>query len=163
MVNTVCMLLAIFRDTKKSRGTLRKSLYYSVPMSRRIVHKAAGQVLAIAVRQRCDFSVLPTLICSHALSHRASRDRDQTGAIICGRPRAGGRRVCRRDRGDGAGDGGGDRRCLASAPLIEQAGPTAPRKSRRHRPGGRSGSGISWTVIARQPGQGGRQYLRRRL
>jgi hypothetical protein len=39
-------------------------------------------VLAIAVRQRGHFGALLTLICAHALLHRASRDRDQTGAII---------------------------------------------------------------------------------
>jgi hypothetical protein len=44
--------------------------------------KLAELVLAIAVRQRRDFGALLTLICSHALLHRASRDRDQTGAII---------------------------------------------------------------------------------
>jgi hypothetical protein len=43
--------------------------------------KLAELVLAIAVRQRRDFGALLTLICSHALLHRASRDRDQTGAI----------------------------------------------------------------------------------
>ena len=42
----------------------------------------AELVLAIAVRQRRDFGSLLTLICSHALLHRASRDHDQTGAII---------------------------------------------------------------------------------
>jgi hypothetical protein len=44
--------------------------------------KLAELVLAIAVRQRRDFGALLTLICSHALLHRASRARDQTGAII---------------------------------------------------------------------------------
>jgi hypothetical protein len=44
--------------------------------------KLAELVLAIAVRQRRDFGALLALIGSHALLHRASRDRDQTGAII---------------------------------------------------------------------------------
>lgn len=44
--------------------------------------KLAELVLAIAVRQRRDFGALLTLICAHALLHRASRDRDETGAII---------------------------------------------------------------------------------
>jgi len=44
--------------------------------------KLAELVLAIAVRQRRDFGALLTLICSHALLHRASRDRDRTGAIV---------------------------------------------------------------------------------
>jgi len=44
--------------------------------------KLAELVLAIAVRQRRDFGALLTLICAHALLHRASRDRDQSGAII---------------------------------------------------------------------------------
>jgi len=39
-------------------------------------------VLAIAVRQRRDFGALLTLIGAHALLHRASRDRDEAGAII---------------------------------------------------------------------------------
>ena len=39
-------------------------------------------MVAIVVRQRRDFGVLLTLIGAHALLHRASRDRDQTGAII---------------------------------------------------------------------------------
>jgi hypothetical protein len=44
--------------------------------------KLAELVLAIAVRQRRDFGALLTLISSHALLHRASRDRDEAGAII---------------------------------------------------------------------------------
>jgi len=44
--------------------------------------KLAELVLAIAVRQRRDFGALLTLICSHALLHHASRDRDRTGAIV---------------------------------------------------------------------------------
>jgi hypothetical protein len=44
--------------------------------------KLAELVLAIAVRQRRDFGALLTLICAHALLHRALRDRDQSGAII---------------------------------------------------------------------------------
>jgi hypothetical protein len=44
--------------------------------------KLAELVLAIAVRQRRDFGALLTLIGAHALLHRASRDRDHTGAIL---------------------------------------------------------------------------------
>ena len=39
-------------------------------------------MLAIAVRQRRDFGALLTLIGAHALLHRDSRDRNETGAII---------------------------------------------------------------------------------
>lgn len=49
-----------------------------IPFAERL----AELVLAIAVRQRRDFGALLTLICSHALLHRASRNRDETGAII---------------------------------------------------------------------------------
>jgi hypothetical protein len=42
----------------------------------------ADLVLALAVRQRRDFGALLTLIRSHALLHRASRSRNQAGAII---------------------------------------------------------------------------------
>jgi hypothetical protein len=44
--------------------------------------KLAELVLAIAVPQRRDFGALLTLIGAHALLHRASRDRDHTGAIL---------------------------------------------------------------------------------
>jgi hypothetical protein len=42
----------------------------------------ADRVLALAVRQRRDFGALLTLIRAHALLHRASRDRDDGGAIV---------------------------------------------------------------------------------
>jgi hypothetical protein len=42
----------------------------------------ADRVLALAVRQRRDFGAMLTLIRAHALLHRASRDRDEAGAII---------------------------------------------------------------------------------
>jgi hypothetical protein len=47
-----------------------------------IAEKLAELVLAIAVRQRSDFGALLTLIGANAPLHRASRDRDETGAII---------------------------------------------------------------------------------
>ena len=42
----------------------------------------ADRVLALAVRQRRDFGALLTLIRAHALLHRASRDRNDGGAIV---------------------------------------------------------------------------------
>jgi len=42
----------------------------------------ADRVLALAVRQRRDFGALLPLIRAHALLHRASRDRNEAGAII---------------------------------------------------------------------------------
>jgi hypothetical protein len=42
----------------------------------------ADLVLALAVRQRRDFGALLTLIRAHALLHRASRDRNDGGAIV---------------------------------------------------------------------------------
>jgi DNA-binding transcriptional ArsR family regulator len=42
----------------------------------------AERVLALAVRQRRDFGALLTLIRAHALLHRASRDRNDGGAIV---------------------------------------------------------------------------------
>jgi hypothetical protein len=53
---------------------------------REVVIPFAGQladrVLALAVRQRRDFGALLTLIRAHALLHRASRERNEAGAII---------------------------------------------------------------------------------